>query len=78
MEGYTLVGDLFISNKKLKEIDLKITSLTKPSLAQAICLIEDEGIKRPFDILSKLNYAIQWKGLDINNSPIHKKPRTRD
>jgi predicted nuclease of restriction endonuclease-like RecB superfamily len=77
MEGYTLVGDLFISNKKLKEIDLKIVSLTKPSLAQVIRLIEDEGMKKPLDILSKLDYAIQWKGLDISKSSIHKKPRTR-
>jgi predicted nuclease of restriction endonuclease-like RecB superfamily len=72
VEGYTLVGDLFISNKKLQEIDLKIASLTKPSLSQAIRLIEDEGIEKPFDILSTLDYNIQWKGLDMNNSSIHK------
>ncbi|MFQ5759073.1 MAG: DUF790 family protein [Candidatus Bathyarchaeia archaeon] len=73
VDGYTLVGDLFISNKRLQEIDLKIASLTKPSLSQAIRLIEDDGIKKPYDILSALNYGIRWKGLDLNNSSIYKK-----
>jgi hypothetical protein len=77
VEGYTLVGDFFISNKKLQEIDLKIASLPKPSLSQAISLIEAEGIEKPFDILSTLDYDIQWKGLDLNNSSIHKKQRAR-
>jgi hypothetical protein len=73
VNGYTLIRDLLISNGKLKEIDLKIASIIKPSLSQAIKIIENEGIETPYDILSELNYEIQWKGLDINNSPIYKK-----
>jgi len=73
VDGFTLVGDSFISNKKLQEIDLEIASLTKSSLSQAIRLIEDKGIKNPYDILSALNYGIRWKGIDINNSSIYKK-----
>lgn len=73
VEGYTLIGDLFISNKKLKEIDSKIASLTNPSLSQALHLIEHDGIKKPFDILTKLDYDIQWKGLDTHKSSIRKK-----
>jgi predicted nuclease of restriction endonuclease-like RecB superfamily len=76
-EGYTLVGDLLISAKKLQEIDLKIASLTKPSLSRAISLIEDDGIKKPFDVLSTLDYDIQWKGLDVNNTLIRKKETAR-
>ena len=76
VEGYTLVGDLLINNRKLQEIDLRIASLPKPSLSQAIRLIEDQGIKKPFEILSTLEYNIRWNGLDMNNSSIHKNQRT--
>jgi len=76
-ESYTLVGDMFVSNEKLQEIDLKIASLTDPSLSQVIHVIEDEGIEKPFAILSTLDYDIQWQGLDLDNSSIRKKQRGR-
>lgn len=72
-DGYTLAGEMFVSDEKLQEIESKIASLTKPSLSQAIRLIEDEGIKKPYDVLSALNYGIRWSGLDLNNSSIYKK-----
>lgn len=73
VDGYTLAGELFVSNRKLQEIGLKISSLTKPSLSQAIRLIEDEGIGKPYGILSALNYGIRWGGLDLDSSSIYKK-----
>ena len=39
--------------------------------------IEDEGIEKPFAILSTLDYDIQWQGLDLDNSSIRKKQRGR-
>jgi predicted nuclease of restriction endonuclease-like RecB superfamily len=72
MDNYTLVGDLLINNKKLREMDKKILSLANPSLLEAIRIIEDEGIEKPYDVLSVLNYTINWKGLDPNNSSIQK------
>jgi len=72
-DGYTLAGEMFVSDEKLQEIESKIASLTEPSLSQAIRLIEDEGIKKPYDVLSALNYGIRWSGLDLNNSSIYKK-----
>jgi len=73
VDGYTLTGELFVSNKKLQDIEDKIASLSKPSLSQAISLIEVEGIRKPYDILSALNYGVQWNGLDMKNSSIYKK-----
>ncbi|MGD8505958.1 MAG: hypothetical protein PVF15_04770 [Candidatus Bathyarchaeota archaeon] len=73
VDNYALAGDLFISTKKLHEIESKIASLAKPSLSQAIRLIENEGIKRSYAILSTLNYGIRWSGLDLDDSSIYKK-----
>ncbi len=73
VKGYTFVGELFVSNSKLREIEAKIAALTKPSLNQAIRVIEEEGVEKPYGILSALNYGIRWNGLDMNNSSIYKK-----
>ena len=73
IDGYTLTGQTFVNNKKLQEIDNKLGSLTKPRLSQAIRLIEGEGIGRPYDVLSTLNYSVRWNGLDIHSSLIYKK-----
>jgi len=73
VEGYTFAGELFVSNKKLSELESKIASLTKPSLSQAIRLLEDEGIGKPYGIFSALNYGIRWNGLDLDNSSVYKK-----
>lgn len=73
VDNYTLAGDLFVSNKKLHEIESKIASFTKPSLSQVIQVIENEGIEKPYGILSALNYGIRWNGLDLDNSSIYKK-----
>lgn len=73
VDGYALTGQTLISNKKLQEIDRKLGSLTDPRLSQAIRLIEEEGIDRPYDVLSTLNYSIHWNGLDVQSSLIYKK-----
>ncbi|UCG36856.1 MAG: DUF790 family protein [Candidatus Bathyarchaeota archaeon] len=73
VDGYTLAGNLFVSNRKLKEIDLKLSRMGKLSLSQAINLLEQERVKAPYDVLSALEYCIQWNGLDPKNSSIYKK-----
>lgn len=71
--GYTLVGETLISTRKIRELELKISALSKPPLSRVLRLIENEGIKHPFDLLSELNYSVRWNGLDINKSSIIKK-----
>lgn len=73
VDNYTLAGDLFVSHKKLQEIELEIASLAEPSLSDAIRLIEKAGIGKPYGILTVLNYGIRWNGLDVDNSSIYKK-----
>ncbi|MCW4052544.1 MAG: DUF790 family protein [Candidatus Bathyarchaeota archaeon] len=72
LEGYTLAGDLLVSDKKLQEIELKLETLSTTSLSAALELIEDEGIPNPYDVLSTLNFGIHWNGLDSRKSSIYK------
>ena len=73
VERYTLTGEALVSDGKLKEIEMKITSLPSQSLSAAIHLIEQEGIGTPYDVLSALDYTIKWNGLDLDKSQIRKK-----
>lgn len=73
VEGYTLAGGSYISNGKLQEIGLKLESLTKPSLQEAVRLMEAEGVKEPHETLSALDYGMRWHGLDLESSSISKR-----
>jgi predicted nuclease of restriction endonuclease-like RecB superfamily len=73
LSKYTLAGDILVSNRKLQDIEVKIGSLQTTSLSKVIDLIEQEGINTPYDVLSALNYSVQWNGLDLNKSQIYKK-----
>jgi len=75
VEGYTLAGGFYVRNAKLQKIKLKLESLTEPSLLEAIRLMESEGVKEPYDILSALNYGIRWNGLDLEKGSIYKKEK---
>lgn len=70
---YTLAGDLLVSNRKLREIEMKIDSLQTASLSEIINMMEQEGIGTPYDVLSALHYSVQWNGLDLDKSQIYKK-----
>jgi predicted nuclease of restriction endonuclease-like RecB superfamily len=71
--NYARAGDLFVSTRKLQDVDSKISSLAPPSLSNALDLIENEGLPRPYDVLSALNYTIKWHGLDLKASQVSKK-----
>ena len=70
--GYKKAGEIIIKQEKLGELEVKIASLSEPSLSQVVSLIENEGITHPYDILSALNYRILWNGLDSQKSSICK------
>jgi predicted nuclease of restriction endonuclease-like RecB superfamily len=73
VDDYTRAGDLLVNNRKLQDVDAKLSSLAAPSLADALSLIETEGLARPYDVLSALNYTIKWSGLDPRNSSVDRK-----
>lgn len=72
MKGYSLIGDLFISNDKLQDLDSRLSTSSTLTLAQGISLLETEGVTNPYDLLSTLGYTIKWNGLNLENSIILK------
>jgi predicted nuclease of restriction endonuclease-like RecB superfamily len=75
VDDYTLAGGAYIRNAKLEALKLKLEALTDPSLQQALHLLEHEGVKEPYAILSALDYGIRWNGLDTGRSSIYKRER---
>jgi predicted nuclease of restriction endonuclease-like RecB superfamily len=73
LEGYRMVGNLLVSDGKLEQLDQKIASLKDPLLSEVISLLEQEGVDRPYDVLSALDYGVKWSGLDIEKSSIYKR-----
>ncbi|MCP8303852.1 MAG: DUF790 family protein [archaeon] len=69
-EGYRRIGDCYISDAKLTELDEKLSSLEK--LSDVLATIEAYGIKNPYQILGALGYNIIWDGLDFEKSKIKK------
>jgi len=70
--GYSLIGDLFVSDNKLQDLDSRLSTSSNLTLSQGINLLETEGVKNPYDVLSTLGYTIKWSGLDLENSIIFK------
>ena len=75
VNDYTRAGDVLVHNRKLQDVDAKLSGLATPSLADALRLLEDEGFARPYDVLSALHYTVTWNGLDPHTSRVTKKPR---
>ncbi|UCD96110.1 MAG: DUF790 family protein [Candidatus Bathyarchaeota archaeon] len=73
VEGYRIVGNLLVSDGKLKQLGQKIASLKSPLLSEVINLLEQEGVDRPYDVLSALDYGVKWSGLDLEKSSIFKR-----
>ncbi|MCK4497863.1 DUF790 family protein [Candidatus Bathyarchaeota archaeon] len=73
VDGYRMVGKLLVSHRKLEQLDKKVSSLKKPLLSEVTSLLEQEGIDRPFDILSALDYGVKWRGLDPEKSLVYKR-----
>jgi hypothetical protein len=69
-EGYKRVGDYFISDSVLKNIEISLMGIEK--LSDALEAVEAYNIKEPYQIIEALGYSITWNGLDIEKSRIRK------
>ncbi|MCP8319194.1 MAG: DUF790 family protein [Candidatus Methylarchaceae archaeon HK01B] len=69
-EGYRRIGDCYISNAKLIELNKKLSTLEK--LTDVLATIEKYGIKNPYQLLEALGYTIIWVGLNFDKSKIKK------
>jgi len=73
--GYARVGDLFLSNNKLEEIDEKLRGVQMPTGALQViegCGVKGEGQKVP----DALGYTSVWEGMEMNQVRISKSTAT--
>jgi len=73
MKGYRLIGDLLVSEKKLDDIDRRVSQLGEAKLSAAIQLIRGMGIGAPHQVVGALGYTVKWDGLDQDKATISKK-----
>ena len=79
VKGYRLIGDVLVSEKKLDDIDRRLSQLGEESLSKVTELMQDIGIGAPNQVLEALGYegsedrkegSIQL-GFDNRNSAQH-------
>jgi len=72
VKGYRLIGDVLVSEKKLDDIDRRLSQLGEASLSKVTELMQDMGIGAPNQVLEALGYEVKWYGLDQDKAIISK------
>jgi len=72
VEGYRLIGDVLVSEKKLDDIDRRLSQLGEASLSTATELMQDIGMEAPNQVLEALGYEVKWYSLDQDKAIISK------
>jgi hypothetical protein len=70
--GYARVGNLFISEEKLREIDERLGKVEK--LTEALAIIESSGVRgaEASKVLDVLGYVSVWEGMEMDKVRISK------
>lgn len=74
-EGYRLIGDVLISERKLDEVESRLSQLGEARLSTATDLIQDMGIGVPHQVLEALGYDVKWHGLDQDKAIVSKRKK---
>lgn len=69
-KGYSAVGGLLISSKKLDAMGKVLSS--EKTLQGAVKLLQGEGISDPYPVLRRLGYRVMMKGLDMTTATIER------
>jgi len=74
--GHVRVGDLFISHKRLREMDEKLGKVEM--LSEALAIIESSGVRgeEASKVLDALGYTSLWEGMEIEKVRISKRVPT--
>ena len=72
VKGYRLIGDVLVSEKKLDDIDRRLSRLGEASLSTVTELMQGMGIGAPNQVLEALGYEVKWYGLDQEKAIIFK------
>jgi len=68
VKGYGLIGDVLVSEKKLDDIDRRLSQLGEARLSTVTELMKGMGIGAPDQVLEALGYEVKWYGLDQDKS----------
>jgi len=73
---YAVMADVLVSNQKLLQIGRRIKEAIdaagKLSLKEAARIIEEEGVEDSANVLTKLGYRINWRGINSEQAEISK------
>ena len=73
---YVAMADVLVSNEKLLQIGRRIKEAIgaagKLSLKEAARIIEEEGVEDSANVLAKLGYRINWRGINSEQAEISK------
>jgi len=72
-KGYRLIGDFLVSEKKLDDIDSRLSQLEEARLSTVKELMQDIGIGVAYQVLEALGYDVKWHGLDQDKAIISKR-----
>jgi len=72
VKGYRLIGDVLVSEKKLDDIDRRVSQLGEASLSKVTEPMQNMGIGAPNQVLEVLGYEVKWYGLDQDKAIISK------
>ena len=72
VKGYRLIGDVLVSEKKLDDIDRRLSQLGEASLSKVTEPMQNTGIGAPNQVLEALGYDVKWYGLDQDKAIISK------
>ncbi len=75
--GYDRVGNLFISEGKLRELDERLGKIKK--LTEALAMIESSGVREreASKVLDSLGYTSVWEGMAVDEVRISKPATTK-
>jgi len=73
VEGYRLIGDVLVSERKLGEVESRLSQLGEARLSAVTDLIQDLGIGVPHQVLDALGYDVRWHGLDPDKAIVSKR-----
>jgi hypothetical protein len=73
VEGYRLIGDVLVSERKLGEVESRLSQLGEARLSAVTDLIQAMGIGVPHRVLEALGYDVKWHGLDSDKAIVSKR-----
>jgi fatty acid/phospholipid biosynthesis enzyme len=70
VDSGVVVGDTFVKNIILKDIEDKLENLDNMQLSSVRTILNEYGLTEA--VLGKVGFEIEWKTLDVRNATVRK------